>query len=214
MQNAKHTTRTVLVPKKNAVPPLISSALPGGKPGKNDDCKLHRKQCEGEGLVINSCHGALRELGPYCSKAELASREEQNTCEAFYELCALEICDIMDESAGKDDKKPELFLELGNKVEEGADNTCKHVTCSLDPEETLMPALEFVIKDCTTSQCCHRFTEVSSSLKNENNSDHNNCKNGQGHVTEFKKLHQRIYAIQPNHAKNVLQASFLQHFKK
>ena len=30
---------------------------PGGKPGKNDDCKLHQKQCEGEGLVIKSCHG-------------------------------------------------------------------------------------------------------------------------------------------------------------
>ena len=42
----------------------------------------------------------------------------------------------MDDSAGKDDKKPELFLELGNKVEERADNTCEHDVFIWIPEET------------------------------------------------------------------------------
>ncbi len=111
---------------------------PGGKPEPSEDCNDHRRQCEGEGFRTTTCNGPLRELGPACSRAHLSldDTDLQRSCETFYDLCALEICDIMDSNNGKtsatlqtSSKTPGRsgFIQLEYKPGKKGQQCCKHV---------------------------------------------------------------------------------------
>ena len=62
-------------------------------------CKTHNEKCEADDGTFKECTGLLRMLGPVCADADLMKKQTDSlkkTCDAFYKICALEMCDIMD----------------------------------------------------------------------------------------------------------------------
>ena len=79
-----------------------AECTPGYFPRDRVDCMVHTAKCESATASFDTCTGALKEWGSLCSdKAYMAGAREaiHDRCRDFYQLCALNICDMLNPTA-------------------------------------------------------------------------------------------------------------------